>query len=102
MGNGVFTNRLVIMMHAIREAAGPFQRRRQILVSCNANTLHNSGAFLHHAALLRLAIATAMARCSALPDTKNHSEFTFANLRYRTLGPVYIFVNEAVTQATHL
>ena len=31
-------------------------------------------------------MATAMPRYRALPDTKNHSAFTFANLRYSTLA----------------
>jgi len=40
-----------------------------------------------------------MTRCRALPDTKNHSEFMFANLRYRTLGVCAVETHPAASAA---
>gem|GEM_PF-2231105 len=92
-------------MHTTGKEKRSGQVQDMALVSCNANTLHNSGAFLRHAALRRLAMTPAMTRCRALPDTKNHSEFTFANFRYRTLAqhayPETTLLDTGLSQACH-
>lgn len=56
------------------------------LVSGNANTLNDFGAFLRHAALRRFAMVTAMVRWSALPGTTNRSRLKALDLRDRALA----------------
>ena len=61
--------------------------RRRLLVSFSANALHTTGHRLNASCCVATPRhGSAMTRCRVLPDTRNHPEFTFANLRYRTLA----------------